>query len=262
MNYSHIQAHRVLAVLLLVASLAVTGAAMATERFSPLELERLRMVSRALLEARATERQRVLHDSADQRLVLADVDSRLRALEAAVMEDQLPRTHDAPKSSMSASAAQARRAFTNINATRSEQVAPAPASGTDRSRGALNPAPTEPGTQVNSTATVALIDAALASVSVHRRTLSKRPNKRGATALPPTARIIMPRAAAAHAPASNAQDRLTEALSVVDAALRGMRVRGGDLQGLRRVREKISLAAPPTRREISPTFQTITKHYR
>ena len=230
MNYSHIYVGRLFAVLMLVACSAAARYAMATETFSPLELERLRQVSRALLETRATERQRVLHDTADPRQMLSDIDTRLRALEAAVQQDDLPHT----------------------------QVAPAPSATNNRLRGGANPAPTPRAAAAKARAAPALIDEALAMVLSHQRALHKRTGSRGAGALVSRASRVVPTSTREIDPAA----QVAQALDLVDAELRRMRSHGADVGGLRRARKKISLAAQPMPREIAPTFQTITRHYR
>ena len=256
MNDSQIHTKCFLTVLLLAASLALTRQAVATETLSPLAIDRLRMVSRAVLESRANERQRVVFDSAEQRRVLADVDSRLRALEAAVKEDQLPR------SSMAGSGAQAPQDAAAVNRTRAKRASPTLSGTRDSSPDTENAAPMAPPAKHSSAASITLIDEALAALSVHRRNLSKRPSSRGAAALRSTSQTVMPRPISASASQTIAQDRLAEALSDVDTALRRMRVHGADVQGLRHARDKVSLAFLPTPQEITPTLQTITKHYR
>lgn len=230
MNYSHIYVGRLFAVLMLVACSAAARYAMATETFSPLELERLRQVSRALLETRATERQRVLHDTADPRQMLSDIDTQLRALEAAVQQDHLPHT----------------------------QVAPAPTAANNRLRGGANPAPTPRAAAATARATPALIDEALATVLSHQRALRKRTGNRGAGVLVSRASRVVSSNTREIDPAA----QVAQALDLVDTELRRMRSHGADVDGLHRARQKISLAAPPMPREIAPTFQTITRHYR
>lgn len=230
MNYAHNYAGRLFAVLMLVACSAAARYAMATETFSPLELERLRQVSRALLETRATERQRVSHDTTEPRQMLSDVDTQLRALEAAVQQDHLPHT----------------------------RVAPAPSAANNRSRGPANPAPTPRAAAAKARATPALIDEALATVLSHQNTLRKRTDSRGAGALVSRASRVVSSNAREIDPAA----QVAQALNLVDTELRRMRSHGADVDGLRRARQKISLAAPPMPREIAPTFQTITRHYR
>lgn len=230
MNYAHNYAGRLFAVLMLVACSAAARYAMATETFSTLELERLRQVSRALLETRATERQRVSHDTTEPRQMLSDVDTQLRALEAAVQQDHLPHT----------------------------RVAPAPSAANNRSRGPANPAPTPRAAAAKARATPALIDEALATVLSHQNTLRKRTDSRGAGALVSRASRVVSSNAREIDPAA----QVAQALNLVDTELRRMRSHGADVDGLRRARQKISLAAPPMPREIAPTFQTITRHYR
>ena len=230
MNYSHNYAGRLFAVLMLVVLSAAARYAMATETFSTLELERLRQVSRALLETRATERQRVSHDTTEPRQMLSDVDTQLRALEAAVQQDHLPHT----------------------------RVAPAPSAANNRSRGPANPAPTPRAAAAKARATPALIDEALATVLSHQNTLRKRTGSHGAGALISRASRVVP----TNTPEIDPAAHVAQALNLVDTELRRMRSHGADVDGLRRARQKISLAAPPMPREIAPTFQTITRHYR
>ena len=262
MTYSNIRTEHFLIVLLLAASLACTRYAMATESFSPLELERLRQVSRALLETRATDRQRVLRDCADQRQVLADVDTRLRALEAAVWDEHLPRTQGPRNSSTGALASQLRSKAAETDAAIGKSALRAPSSAPNSARRASDAASNAQPAAGNSNATLVLIDDVRATVSVHKRALSKAENDREPGAMAQLARLRNSSATPAIGPAIIAQARVTEALNIVEAELGRMRVHGADLQGLRRAREKLTLTVPPPSRDIAPTFQTITRHYR
>lgn len=261
MNYSYSRTARFLATLVFAVSLLITRNAIANETFTPLELESLRQISRALLETRASERRRVLHDSADQRRVLEDIDTRLRALEAAVREDRLPRTLVTPNSAIGTPATQSRAKAPKRGAAGSRLASPAPSSASNRSRVTTDATPTDQDARGNSSATLRLIDQALATVSVHRRALSSRATSRAAGALPQIARLIAPGSVPTTAPDLSAQSRVTEALGIVDVELRRMRVQGADLQGLHRTREQISITVPAPPREIAPTFQSITRHY-
>ena len=230
MNYSHIHAGRLLAVLLFVAYSAAARYATATETFSPLELERLRQVSRALLETRATARQRVLHNTAEHRQMLAQVDTQLRVLEAAVQEEHLPRT----------------------------LVTPAPSVANNKTRGPANPAPTPRAAAAKARASIALIDETMATILGHQNTLRQRSNGRSTGVLVLRAQRFM----SSKAPEIDPPARVVQALDLVDTELRRMRSHGVDVDGLRRARKNLSPVAPPVPREIAPTFKTITRHYR
>ena len=228
MKNSFFRAERCFAVLVLVAALGITKCALADEIFAPAELERLRQVSRALLESRAAERQRVLEASSVARQDLADVDGRLRTLEAAVRHDTLPRMHSAR----------------------------------ERATGALAGARQLKVTAANIEPVTGYIDDVLARVSEHRRSLSRRGATLSANQVTSAARLRTTGVMPSGASSKDAQARVTDALNVVEAELRRMRVHGADLRRLHGVRQQLSLSGPPATRQLEPTFQTITQHYR
>lgn len=261
MNYSNLRATRYLATLLCAVSLFITRNVSADEMFTPRELESLRQVSRAVLETRASERKRVLHATADQRRVLADVDTRLRALEAAVMDDRLPRILVTPNAAMGMPATQVGTKAPPRGAAGSRLASRAPLSANNRLPPPSDVTSTAQDAAGNSSATLSLIDQALATVSVHRRALSSRETSTAAGALPQLARMMAPGSTSATAPDPSTQRHVADALDVVEAELRHMRVQGADLQALHRARARISITVPTIPREIAPTIQTITRHY-
>ncbi len=239
MIYSFLRAGRFFPLLVLVAWLGITTDIVADELFAPVELERLRQVSRALLASRAAERQRLLDASAVQRQALVDVDGRLRTLQAAVRADNMPRMQTATSKL---------RSLASANLLSSSRVL-ADASGVERGKAG------------NSAEVVGHIDDVLASVSEHRRSLSRRSSSVSAHPLTNAARLSTTAAVSFGAPSKDAQARVTDALNVVDLELRRMRVDGADLRRLHSVRQQLSLSGPPATRAIEPTFQTITRHY-
>ena len=258
-----IRAGRFFPLLALVAWLGINTNAFTDELFAPVELERLRQVSRALLASRAAERQRLLDASTIQRQALVDVDDRLRTLEAAVRADNMPRMQTAPKPPTGASANTLRLKATaaKIEPAMSKLRSLASANLLSSSRVLADASGVEHGKAGNSAEVVGHIDDVLASVSEHRRSLSRRSSSVSARPLTNAARLSTTAAVSFGAPSKDAQARVTDALNVVDLELRRMRVDGADLRRLHSVRQQLSLSGPPATRAIEPTFQTITRHY-
>ena len=264
MNNSFFRAERCFAVLVLVAALGIIECALADEIFAPAELERLRQVSRAVLGSRAAERQRVLNASTVARAALTDVDGRLRTLEAAVRDDTLPHRPSvpAPPTAASASTLQLKVTAANIEPVTSKRRSLTPSIAAGSSRMVADASRVDHGTASNSAAVMGYIDDVLARVSEHRRSLSRRGTNLSANQVTSAARLRTTGVMPSGAPGKDAQARVTDALNVVAAELRRMRVHGADLRRLHGVRQQLWLSGPPATRELEPTFQTITRHYR
>ena len=226
MNYSFLPIARLITVHLismiaLVASLGSIGIAFADELIAPAELDHLRQVSQALLVSRAVERQRLLDASVVQHQALADVDSRLRNLEAAVREDNMPRLQVAQGPALTAAVAQDRVG--------------------------------------NSTKVSKHIDDVWVVVTDHKRSLNTRTLVAARSQTSSNARSNTRQSAA---PSEGSEVKLSNALIEVETELQGMRAHGADLQRVGRLRKLLSLSGPPAVRDLEPTFQTITRHYR
>ena len=246
MNYSFLPIARLITVHLismiaLVASLGSIGIAFADELIAPAELDHLRQVSQALLVSRAVERQRLLDASVVQHQALADVDSRLRNLEAAVREDNMPRLQVVPTP---------RAEFAND---------PPLPGATAIAQGPALTAAVAQDRVGNSTKVSEHIDDVWVVVTDHKRSLNTRTRVEARSQTSSNARSNTRQSAA---PSAGSEVKLSNALIEVETELQGMRAHGADLQRVGRLRKLLSLSGPPAVRDLEPTFQTITRHYR
>lgn len=243
MHYSLSPMARAITVLALLASLGIVGSAWSDELFAPAELAHLRQVSQALLVSRAAERQRLLEVSSLQRQTLADVDSRLRNLEGAVRDDNMPRLQFTPTApALVTTGSLAPAATANANTPPNTSTA-----GHDQTE--------------NSTKVTGRIDDVLAGVSAYKQSLAYRATVGSGAPTTNSARSNASQNAAGTV-VEQSDAKLSAVLDAVDLELRGMRAHGADLQSLTKMRKQLSLSGPPATRDVEPTFQTITRHYR